>query len=87
MRPELLGPTVQLPCRRESAEWQHANKVVAATAWLTAAQSKQAAAEMQEVLQKYGGYRDETDRPPQARQVRLVVAIALDVQNIQSDEQ
>lgn len=72
----------------EPAEWRQVSKVLATTAWLTAAESRQAAAEMKAVLDRYGGHdQGQPDRPPQGRLVHLVVAIALDGQNHQSDEQ
>lgn len=57
----------------EPEEWQGAHKIMAATAWLTAAELRQAAAEIGQVLDKYGG---RADRQEGARAVRLLAAVA-----------
>jgi hypothetical protein len=62
----------------EPEPWQHANKIMGATAWVTAAELPQVAAEVQEVLDKYAGRGEQRrPRPEGARQVRLFAAITL----------
>ncbi|MGO9295669.1 MAG: hypothetical protein ACLP52_17645 [Streptosporangiaceae bacterium] len=51
---------------------------MATTTWLTAPQAQQAAAEIQQVLDKYSGRgADPAGRPDDAREVRLFAAISL----------
>jgi hypothetical protein len=60
----------------EPALWQHANKIMGATAWVTAEQLQEVAAEVQKILDAYS-QRAREDSPEGARQVRLFAAIAL----------
>ncbi|HET9895702.1 MAG TPA: winged helix-turn-helix domain-containing protein [Streptosporangiaceae bacterium] len=56
----------------------HSTKIMAATAWLTPRQAEQAAAEIRQTLDKYGGQgRDVADRPAEAREIRLFASISL----------
>lgn len=62
----------------EPEQWQHVNKIMGATTWLTAAESQRFTAEVLEVLDKYAGSGGEDrERPEGARQVRLFAAITL----------
>jgi Helix-turn-helix domain len=58
----------------EPSQWP-ATKIMRATAWVTAEESREAAAEVQKVLDKYS-QRGKGSRPPGAREVRLFAAIA-----------
>ncbi len=60
----------------EPPRWKHTNKIMRATAWVTAEESREAAAEVQKVLDKYS-QRGKGKRPEGAREVRLFAAIAL----------
>jgi len=72
----------------EPEQWQHVNKIMGATAWLTAAESRQFTAEVQEVLDKYAGSGGkERERPEGARQVRLFAAITLTPSSPEPDGQ
>jgi Helix-turn-helix domain len=57
-------------------EWKHANKIMGATAWVTAEESRQAVAEVEKVLDTYAR-RARQDSPQGARQVRLFAAVTL----------
>jgi Helix-turn-helix domain len=61
---------------QEPPQWQHVNKIMGATAWVTAEESREAAAEVQGILDKYS-HRGEDRSREGARQVRLFAAIAL----------
>ncbi|HEV2377907.1 MAG TPA: winged helix-turn-helix domain-containing protein [Streptosporangiaceae bacterium] len=63
---------------REPEEWQHAHKVMGATAWVTATEFQEMAAEVQRVMDSYAGHgRDLADRGAGAREVRLFAAVTL----------
>jgi DNA-binding MarR family transcriptional regulator len=72
----------------EPGEWQNTNKITATTAWFTAAEARQAAAEIEQFL---GTYRsrswEQADRPAGARQVRLFAAITPVPPPLRSDDQ
>lgn len=54
-------------------EWRDAHKIIATTAWLTAAELRQAITEIGQVLDKYAGLgRAQADRPNDARPARLL---------------
>jgi hypothetical protein len=60
----------------EPDQWKHANKILGATAWVTAEEAQQAAAEVEKVLDTYAR-RAREDSPQGARQVRLFAAVTL----------
>jgi hypothetical protein len=60
----------------EPDQWKHANKILGATAWVTAEEAQQAAAEVEKVLDTYAR-RARKDSPEGARQVRLFAAVTL----------
>jgi hypothetical protein len=63
---------------REPPQWQPANRIMGATAWVTASELQGIASEVQTVLDKYERRgKEPADRPPGARAVRLFAAIAL----------
>lgn len=63
---------------REPPQWQPATKITGATAWVTASELPDIAAEVQTVLDKFERRgKEPADRPPGARAVRLFAAIAL----------
>lgn len=63
---------------QEPGEWQDAVKIIATTAWLTAAELRQAITEIGRVLDKYGDRgRVPAERPSDARPARLFAAAAL----------
>ena len=60
----------------ELAEWQGTQKVMAATARLTAAEVRQAITEISQVLARYGDRATASGPPGTAREVRLLAAIS-----------
>jgi hypothetical protein len=72
----------------EALQWQHTNKIMSATAWVTAEQSQQVALEVQKILDEFAAYgHDETKRSEGARRVRLFAAIALAPPSMRFDDQ
>ena len=69
----------------EPAQWQHANKIMSARAWVTAEQSQEVAAEIGKILAAYS-QRARQNSPEGARQVRLFAAVALAALPPHSDE-
>jgi hypothetical protein len=67
---------------QESPAWRHANKIMGATAWVTAEECKEAAAEVQQILDKYSSPGRNKSREG-ARSVRLFAAIAVDARTSQ----
>jgi hypothetical protein len=60
----------------EPDEWKHANQIMGAMAWVTAEEARQAAAEVEKVLDTYAR-RAREDSPEGTRQVRLFAAVTL----------
>lgn len=69
---------------QEPPQWRQANKIMGATAWITAEECQEAAAEVQQILDKYSGPGREKSRQG-ARAVRLFAAIAVSARPAQSD--
>jgi hypothetical protein len=68
---------------QEPPPWRNANKIMGATAWVTAEECQAAAAEVQQILDKYSGPGREKGREG-ARAVRLFAAIAVSARPSQS---
>jgi hypothetical protein len=63
---------------REPGQWQHTNKVISTTTWVTAREAKQITAEIRETLDKYANRGTQpAERPEGAREVRLFAAVAV----------
>ena len=71
---------------QEPPPWRQANKIMGATAWVTAEESQQAAAEIQHILDKYSGPDREQSREG-TRPVRLFAAIAVTAASAQPTAQ
>jgi Helix-turn-helix domain len=69
---------------QEPQQWRQANKIMGATAWVTAEECQQAAAEVQQILDKYSGPGRDKSRE-KARPVRLFAAIAVSARPAQPD--
>jgi hypothetical protein len=69
---------------QEQPPWRQANKIMSATAWVTAEECQAAAAEVQQVLDKYSGPGRQKSREG-ARAVRLFAAIAVSARSAQPD--
>lgn len=71
----------------EPTSWLHTTKILGVTAWMTAEQSRQAAAEVQEVLDKYSPPGQvAAERQEGTRRVRMFAAIAPGLPSAQLDE-
>lgn len=69
---------------QEPPQWRQANKIMGATAWVTAEECHEAAAEIQQILDKYSGPDRQQSREG-ARAVRLFAAIAVSARSTQPD--
>ncbi len=69
---------------QEPPPWRHANKIMGATAWVTAEECQEAAAEIQQILDKYCGPGRQKSREG-ARAVRLFAALAVSAWPTQPD--
>jgi Helix-turn-helix domain len=69
---------------QQPPQWRQATKIMGATAWVTAEQCQQAAAEVQQILDKYAGPGREKSGAG-ARAVRLFAAIAVSAPSSQPD--
>jgi hypothetical protein len=72
---------------QEPAEWQGTHKIMGATPWLTAAELRQAIAEIGQVIDKYSGRgQAAAERPADARPARLFAAAAPMPPDLASDD-
>jgi hypothetical protein len=69
---------------QEPPPWRQANKIMGATAWVTAEECQQAAAEIQQILDKYSGPGRQESREG-VRAVRLFAALAVSAQPAKPD--
>jgi hypothetical protein len=69
---------------QEPPPWRQATRIMGATAWVTAEECQEAAAEVQQILDKYSRHGREKSREG-ARAVRLFAAVALSARSSQPD--
>lgn len=80
----LLKESLHRSEQEQEPQWQQANKIMGATAWITADECQAAAAEVQQILDKYSG----SGRPKSregVRAVRLFAAVAASARPAPSD--
>jgi Helix-turn-helix domain len=68
----------------QEPQWQQSNKIMSATAWVTAEEFQEAAAEIQQILDKYSRPGRQKGREG-ARAVRLFAALAVSARSAQPD--